>query len=165
MNMGELWRKDALYEIMDGKSAAIPAQLTQDPDLKKWRCQQAGDECVGFTLLHGAIRFRNVAALDILLANGAVFILAKDKAGKTPFDWAILNSEPVMLEAMLACAASGATPMPNLELALKSAETQHASADRKVWTKQKTAEGARVAEALGATHTAHIPLLYYRPSP
>ena len=113
---GEMWRKDALYEIMDGKSNSLVRMLEQDPDLKKWRCKQVGDECLGFTLLHGAVRFGNKTALKILLDNGAVFILAKDKMGKSPFDWGILESEPLMVDMMLKCASDGVTPMPNLDL-------------------------------------------------
>ena len=48
MNVGgELWRKEALYEIMDGKSSSLVSMLQQDPDLKKWRCK-ANDECDTF---------------------------------------------------------------------------------------------------------------------
>ena len=43
---GELWRKDALYDIMDGKSGSLARMLDEDPDLKRWKCKQAGDECV-----------------------------------------------------------------------------------------------------------------------
>ena len=94
--------------------------------------------CVGFTLLHGAVRFGNPTALSILLASGATYILERDKAGKTPFDWAILNSEPGMLTMMLDCAAAGNTKMPNLQLALKNADTQVEAAER---------SGTKVAEA------------------
>ena len=37
---GELWRKDVLYQIMDGKNDSIAKVLEQDPDLKKWKCKQ-----------------------------------------------------------------------------------------------------------------------------
>ena len=43
---GEIWRKEALYEIMDGKSSQLAGMIAQDPELKKWKCKQAGDECV-----------------------------------------------------------------------------------------------------------------------
>jgi len=47
MNVGgELWRKDVLYDIMDGKSGSLAQMLDQDPELKRWKCKQAGDECV-----------------------------------------------------------------------------------------------------------------------
>jgi len=50
MNVGgELWRKEALYEIMDGKSSSLVSMLQQDPDLKKWRCK-ANDECDTFAI-------------------------------------------------------------------------------------------------------------------
>ena len=42
----EMWRKDALYDIMDGKSSQLAGMIAQDPELKKWKCKQAGDECV-----------------------------------------------------------------------------------------------------------------------
>ena len=86
--------------------------------------------CNGFTLLHAAVRFNNPTALSLLLANGAVHVLTRDKDGKTPFDWAILNSEPAMVQAMVECAAAGYTPMPNLTLALKNAEEQKKAALR-----------------------------------
>ena len=42
---GERWRKEALYDIMDGKSGAVLlTRLEQDPELSKWKCKQAGDE-------------------------------------------------------------------------------------------------------------------------
>ena len=135
---GELWRKNVLYDIMDGKSDMIVAKLEQDPELKRWKCKQAGDECVGFTLLHAAVRFNNEAALDVLLQNGAVYILEKGKGGKTPFDWAILNSEPRMVKAMLDCAAAGHADTPNIERALADAEAQLTASER---------SGAKVAEA------------------
>ena len=43
---GELWRKDVLYQIMDGKNDSITKVLEQDPELKSWKCKQMGDECV-----------------------------------------------------------------------------------------------------------------------
>ena len=135
---GEGWRKDALYDIMDGKSGKLVGMLEQDPELKKWRCKQTGDECFGFSLLHAAVRFDNPTALSLLLDNGAVHIGVKDKGGKTPVDWAILSSEEGMLRAMLDCAAAGHTPMPNLELALKAAKVQVEAAQR---------SGAKLAEA------------------
>ena len=135
---GELWRKNVLYDIMDGKSDMIVAKLEQDPELKRWKCKQAGDECVGFTLLHAAVRFSNEAALDVLLQNGAVYILEKGKGGKTPFDWAILNSEPRMVKAMLDCAAAGHADTPDIERALADAEAQLTASER---------SGTKVAEA------------------
>ena len=136
---GEMWRKDVLYDIMDGKSGAtILSKLDQDPELKTWRCKQAGDECSGMTMLHACVRFQNMKALSELLANGVVGILARGKGGKTPWDWAIIGSEPDMVSAMLACAASGKTPMPNLAQAIKDADAQLESAER---------SGDRLAEA------------------
>ena len=145
---GEMWRKDALYEIMDGKSNSLVRMLEQDPDLKKWRCKQVGDECLGFTLLHGAVRFGNKTALKILLDNGAVFILAKDKMGKSPFDWGILESEPLMVDMMLKCASDGVTPMPNLDLALKNAEAQVTAAERMPHGMGKVKEAIEVRDLI-----------------
>ena len=127
---GELWRKEALYDIMDGKSAPLVSMLQQDPELAKWKCKQTGDECMGFTLLHAAVRFNNAVALSLLLEHGAVNILARDKEGKTPFDWAIFNSEVNMVRTMLEAASAGFAPQPNLKLALKSAEIQAEAAAR-----------------------------------
>ena len=127
---GEMWRKNALYEIMDGKNSSLVSRLEQDPELKTWKCKAANDECNGFTLLHAAVRFGNAAALKLLLENGAVQILAKDKTGKSPLEWAIQSSEIEMVRAMLACAVAGHTAMPNLELAMKQAEVQVEAAER-----------------------------------
>ena len=126
----DMWRKDVLYDILDGKSGdALVQALKDDVELKDWRCKAAG-ECMGFTLLHGAVRFNNTAALTILLSNGAVNITAKDKVGKSPFDWAILNSEVGMVRAMLDVAVAGTSKMPNLELALRNAEEKLNQATR-----------------------------------
>lgn len=142
---GEMWRKNALYEIMDGKTASLVGRLQQDPELKTWRCKAANDECNGFTLLHAAVRFGNPGALSLLLENGAVQILAKDKGGKTPLEWAIQSSESGMVRAMLECAAAGNAPMPNLELALKQAEVQLEGAER---TRTKPGEAKEVVDML-----------------
>ena len=136
---GEMWRKDVLYDIMDGKSDTIVARLAEDPALKRWKCKQAGDECAGFTLLHAAVRFGNFNALTTLLENGATFILEKGKGGQTPFDWAILSSEPRMVDAMLACAEAGHADAPNLSKALADAEAQLAAAQK---------SGTRAEEAM-----------------
>ena len=85
---GELWRKDALYEIMDGKSDSIVRMLEQDPELKKWRCKQAGDECESCA---------QNAAVDIALRNFSAMLrfLARKfehrrAAAKPPDDKTIL---------------------------------------------------------------------------
>lgn len=126
----ERWRKNALYDIMDGKNGKLITMLEQDPELKTWKCKQAGDECFGFSLLHGAVRFGNHEALSLLLANGATDITSLGKGGKTPFDMAIMASEPRMVAAMLDCATAGTSKMPNLDKALRDAETQLEAANR-----------------------------------
>ena len=126
---GEMWRKNALYEIMDGKAASLLPLLEQDPELKEWRCK-TNDECMNLTLLHTAVRFENLAALTLLLDNGAVGIGIRGKGGKTPLDWAISSAQPRMVQAMLDVAAAGRAPLPNLQSALRDAEAQVQSAER-----------------------------------
>ena len=82
---GEMWRKDVLFDVMDGKHGALVERLAADPALATWKCKDHS-EAHGQTLLHAAVRFANPTALTLLLANGCVGILAKDKAYKTPLE-------------------------------------------------------------------------------
>ena len=40
---GEMQRKEALYDIMDGKNDTIVGRLAQDPELKTWKCKSADE--------------------------------------------------------------------------------------------------------------------------
>ena len=144
---GERWRKEAIFDIMDGKNGNLLNMLTQDPELKTWKSKQGGDETANMSLLHAAVRFENPEALKLLLANGGTNINSLGKGGKTPFVMAIDQSEPKVVQMMLDAVAAGHAKMPDMTKALKQAEVQLASAMR---NEQKVAEATQVHDMLVA---------------